>query len=167
MRVVRGWFTGLSSAALAIAAHGVAEGGVPDASVTVVVTVLIGWASTALADKVRGTLPILAMLGVGQLLMHVALTVLDAHPDAGAVVAPPAMATAHAVAIMATAVLLDHAEHALRTVLTCLRRLLPIVFAPLVPSGGPTPAVLTAPPGGAVEVLLTRVCTRRGPPVCS
>lgn len=167
VRVIRGWLTALSSAALAIAAHGVAEGGLPDASVTVVVTVLIGWASTALADRVRGTRGILTLLGVGQLLMHLTLTVLDAHPDAGVEVAPLTMLSTHVLAIVATAVLLDHAERGLRAVTGCLRRLLPVVFSPVTPAVAPAPAVLPAATCGAVEVLLTRVHARRGPPARS
>lgn len=139
----------------------------PETSVTVVVTALLGWASTALADKIRGFGGTLAVLAVGQLLMHVVLTVLSTHPGAGPHFTTEAMTLAHVAATVVTAALLFHADHGLRTVANSLRRLLPPLFSPPTPAARPTPAVVPVAPGGMPEVLLCRVRTRRGPPLRS
>jgi hypothetical protein len=81
MRVVRGGLLAISSAALAVSAHVLADGGLPDAAMTVLLTVLIGWTATALAAKTRGPVPTVAVLGAGQLVMHVVLSTLATHPE--------------------------------------------------------------------------------------
>ncbi len=168
MRALRGSLLAASSAALASTAHAAADGGLPDASGTVVLTALIGWTATSLADKVRGPLGILAMLGAAQLLMHLVLTALNTHPGAGNHVDPIAMTSAHVVATLLTAVLLAHAERGLLLATAALRRLLPVLWSPPVPSVPISTVVHPAAAGArAVDVLLRRVCARRGPPVHS
>ena len=46
---MRGALIAGSSAALAVSAHALADGGVPDAPLTLLLTVMIGWTATALA----------------------------------------------------------------------------------------------------------------------
>lgn len=166
-RAARGWLLALSSAGLAIAAHAAAAGGVPETSVAVVVTAVFGWASTALADKIRGFGGTVAVLAVGQLLMHVVLTVLATHPGADPHFTTEAMILAHLAATVVTAALLSHADHGLRAVANSLHRLLPPLFSPPRTTARPAPAVVSVAPGGMPEVLLYRVRTRRGPPLRS
>ncbi|MFD9891600.1 hypothetical protein ACFWY9_19865 [Amycolatopsis sp. NPDC059027] len=158
----------VSSAALAVTAHALADGGVPDAALTLLLTGLIGWTATALAGKARGPLATIALLGSGQLVMHLVLTTLAGHamPDAGAGLT---MTAAHAVATVLTALLLARADAMLLAVLSALRAVLPLLLGTLpVPAAAPVPLpVRTASPGHLLDIQLRRAHGRRGPPVRS
>lgn len=169
MRAVRGALLAASSATLAIGAHAVAHGGMPDAAMTVAMTALIGWSATGLADRARSTASTLAALGVAQLLMHLVLTVVDDHHGVVAVpLDPVAMTGAHAVATVLTALLLAHAERGLLAFAASLRGLLQ-VRCPRLADDPPVGSVAVAPAarGLSIEVLLRRVRPPRGPPLCS
>src|SRR5438067_2827992 len=105
LRGGRGGLLAISSAGLAISAHALAGGGFPDTALTIVLTALIGWIGTALAGKTRGPAGVLAILGTGQLAMHVVLTELMGHMSTSV-----PMFLAHCAATVTTAVLLAHAE---------------------------------------------------------
>lgn len=157
----------VSSAVLTIWAHTAAGGGLPDPVTTIALTGMLGWLATAISDRVRGTIGILATLSVAQVLLHSALTLHSAHHAAPAF-DPAVMTASHAAATVVIALLLSHTERGLLLVAASLRRLLPVVFTPAPPPHGAPDAVLFPPiPDDYVRTLLRRVCTRRGPPAYS
>ncbi|WP_156755440.1 hypothetical protein [Actinokineospora pegani] len=169
-RVVRGVLLGFSSTALAVAAHGIAGGGVPDTAVTIVLAALVGWAGTGVADRHTGFVPTLLLLGGGQATLHVLLShVAVAHPGEtapGSVLPTPLMLALHVVALLLTALLLTRASAAFATAaaaLTGLVRAIAVVL-PVAerPRGGP---VVAPAQGTFMAVLLRRVCGKRGPPL--
>lgn len=162
----------MSSAALAVTAHLIGDGDLPDTAMTLLLTVLIGWNAAALAAKARGPLATIVDLGAGQVVMHLVLSSLSTHgphgepaPLSGGL----AMTVAHVVATLVTAVLLAKADGLLLGVLACLRALVPFILNAL-----PVPAAVASPvlarpagPGHLVGVDLRRVHGRRGPPLFS
>lgn len=171
--MLRGWMLGICSAALAVSAHGMAGGGVPDTALSVPLIVLVAWAGTRVAGGRRQALGLLGVLAVTQTVLHLLLSEL-AHGghEHGPPVAGVVMFAAHAVATVLTALLLARASTALALV-SCaldwlLRGLRALWFLPAARSRKritPTPA--PARPGLVLEVLLRRVCARRGPPAHS
>ncbi|SDX35681.1 hypothetical protein SAMN05421504_1021141 [Amycolatopsis xylanica] len=172
LRVVRGALLAVSSAALAVSAHAIADGGVPDAALTLLLTTLIGWTATALATKSRGALGTVAVLGAGQVVMHTVLTTLVTHAElhsggSGLLPSGPMFAT-HALATLATALLLAHADTLLLTAVAALRLLLPVVWRPVPVPAAPARALAFPPVAGHLtRVTLRRLHARRGPPVYS
>ncbi|QWF80339.1 hypothetical protein [Amycolatopsis sp. CA-230715] len=167
LRVARGTLLAASSAALAVSAHAFADGGLPDTALTVLLTLLIGWVATGLTDRTTGPLGAFAVLGAGQLVMHVVLSDLMDHGTSqvdGAV-----MTAAHVVATGIAAVLVATAESMLRTAVAALRLLLPTVWRPAPVPSGPVQATAARPSADCphVGVVLRRVCARRGPPLPS
>ncbi|UMP02735.1 hypothetical protein [Amycolatopsis sp. EV170708-02-1] len=162
----------MSSAALAVTAHMIGDGDLPDTAMTLLLTVLIGWNAAALAAKARGPLATIVDLGAGQVVMHLVLSSLSSHqphtepaPISGGL----AMTVAHVVATLITALLLAKADGLLLGVLSCLRALVPFILNAL-----PVPAAVASPvlarpagPGHLVRVDLRRVHGRRGPPLFS
>jgi hypothetical protein len=156
-RVARGALLAGSSAALAVSAHVLADGGLPDAPLTVLLTVLIGWTATALAAKTTGILGTVAVLGAGQLLMHLVLSTLMVH------------SATHTGATIVTALLVVRAEAMLRAAASAMRLLLPKIFRALsVPAAAVQPTlVLPAGAGRLLDVLFRDLHGRRGPPLYS
>lgn len=160
-----------SSAALAIAAHGIGGGAVSDSLFTVLLATLLAWGGSTLAH--RGGIPALVgVLGVTQLCQHLLLTELArGHGHQQSLFDPWTMFTAHAVATVVTAVLLTRAGVALRLVTTAaawlLARLTALVAGPVRRTARPGGSPLPARPGAFLEVLFREVCARRGPPVHS
>jgi hypothetical protein len=161
LRTARGVFVAFSSAGLAITAHALAGGGLPDTALTLLLTALIGWIGGALAEKTEGPIGVLAVLGTAQLGMHLVLTVLMGHM--GPVRAD--MYLAHAGATVLTAALLTYAESMLRAAVASLWLLLPVVWRPAPVPAGPAPAPVPSPlETPHISVVLRRVHGRRGPP---
>lgn len=136
----------------------------PHLPTAILLTALIGWVSTATADRTKGLPGILLVLGTGQLLMHLSLGGASGHFVGGF-----GMTAGHALATVATALLLSHAESLLLIAVAALRKLSPVVWLP-VPVG--TPVTLpglgrTGVRGQFIAVMLRRVCRRRGPPLPS
>lgn len=162
----------MSSAALAVTAHMIGDGDLPDTAMTLLLTVLIGWNAAALAAKARGPMATIVDLGAGQVVMHLVLSSLSSHqphdgpaPLSGGL----AMTVGHVVATLITALLLAKADGLLLGVLACLRALVPFILNAL-----PVPAAVASPvlarpagPGHLVRVDLRRVHGRRGPPLFS
>ncbi|SFJ29610.1 hypothetical protein [Amycolatopsis regifaucium] len=162
----------MSSAALAVTAHMIGDGDLPDTAMTVLLTVLIGWNAAALAAKARGPLATIVDLGAGQVVMHLVLSSLSSHePHSGPapVSGGLAMTAAHVVATLVTALLLAKADGLLLGVLACLRALVPFILNALPVPARPAAPVLARPagPGHLVRVDLRRVHGRRGPPLFS
>ncbi|MFB9690162.1 hypothetical protein [Amycolatopsis plumensis] len=157
--------------ALSVTAHRIADGGLPDPAMTVLLAGLFGWTAAALARKARGPVATIALLGTAQLVMHLLLTTLADHHDMAAAPGPSGlgMTAAHAIATVLTALLLARADTMLLTVLAALRAILPRLLTPLpVPSAAP--ALVPARPVGPdhlVGVDLRRIRGRRGPPAHS
>lgn len=168
IRAARGVLLGVSSAVLTLTAHTVADGAMPDPSLAVAIAALFGWAATTLADR-RRMLGILLTLAGAQLVIHLLLTLLSAHPThAASPVSDGTMLAAHAIATVVLAGLLSTAECGLVTVASALRRLLPVVAGPAPFPLGPAPAVVApAAAGGHPSVRHPRVNARRGPPTSS
>ncbi len=161
-----------SSAALAIAAHGVGGGAASDSLFTVLLATLLAWGGMSLAQ--RGGVPALVgVLGVTQLCQHLLLTELaNGHGhQQEALFDPWTMFAAHAVATVMTAVLLTRAGAALAVVAGAfawlLSRLTALVAGPVGTTTRPAGSPFPARPGALLEVLFREVCGRRGPPVRS
>jgi len=158
---VRGVLLALSSAGLAVTAHALADGELPNTALTLLLTALIGWTGAALAEKVRGPLGILVILGLAQAGMHLVLTELAGHGGA----AHSDMYLTHAVATAITALLVARAEWMLRVAVARLGLLPLVVWRPAPVPAGPVPApVPHAPDTPLTSVVLKRVLGRRGPP---
>ncbi|WP_086864437.1 hypothetical protein [Amycolatopsis lexingtonensis] len=158
----------VSTAALSVTAHRLADGGLPDPAMTLLLTGLFGWTATALARKARGPVATITLLGAAQLVMHLLLTTLAGHDDMYAMPGRggAGMLAAHTVATLLTALLLAHADATLLTVLAVLRAILPRLLTPL-PVPAAAPALVPARVGGPdhlVGVDLRRIHGRRGPP---
>jgi hypothetical protein len=166
----RGISLAVCATALSVTAHRLADGGLPDPAMTVLLAGLFGWTTTALARKARGTIATITLLGAAQLVMHLLLTTLAGHHDMYAMPGSTGlgMVTAHAVATVLTALLLAHADAMLLAVLAVLRAILPRLLTPLpVPAAPASVPVRVDAPGHLVGVDLRRIRGRRGPPVHS
>jgi len=170
-QALRGCLLALSSTGLAIAAHGVAGGGLPDSALTLPLMALIAWGATALRPWHLGLLPLTGVLAVIQVVLHYLLSNEANHHDH----APPpqingwAMFAGHALATVITAALLARASTALTLIsaaLAWLRAVLrELLTAPVaVPATIGAGTVAPARPGELLEILLRQVLTRRGPP---
>jgi hypothetical protein len=164
----RGASLAVSAGALTVTAHQLADGGLPDPAMTVLLSGLFGWTATALARKARGPAATIALLGAAQLVMHLLLTTLAGHHDMYTMPGTESlgMVTAHAVATVVTALLLSRADETLLSLLAALRAILPRLLSPL-----PVPVAVaslvparTAAPSHLVGVDLRRIHGRRGPP---
>ncbi|MEU8630854.1 hypothetical protein AB0C38_01705 [Amycolatopsis sp. NPDC048633] len=160
------------AAALSVTAHRLADGGLPDPAMTVLLTGLFGWTASALARKARGTVATITLLGAAQLVMHLLLTTLAGHQDMHTTAGGtgPGMVLAHAFATLVTALLLARADATLLTVLNVLRAILPRLLTPLPVGELRAPALVparTTSPGHLVGVDLRRIRGRRGPPLHS
>jgi hypothetical protein len=174
---LRGWLLAISSTGLAIAAHGVAGGGLPDAALTIPLTALIAWGATAFVHRLRGVVATAAVLGLLQYTLHLLLTEsaenhAGHHHTAGFVVSGWAMFAGHALATVLTAVLLSRASSAVTVASSALARLRSTLSALLaLPVPAPVtigvPSAVPARPGSLLEIQFRRVCARRGPPARS
>lgn len=160
----------VTSATLAVTAHAVAGGGLPDAGITVLLTLGVAGLGVALADRRRRTTSILAVLAAAQLATHVLLSVgspmgmsTDMSMDMS-----PAMLCAHVVAVLLSALLLAGADGAVFAFAAALAMLLPTVCAlPPVPDAPVAIRLRAMPRDRAASILLCRAHARRGPPaVC-
>lgn len=175
VRVARGWLLAATSAVLSLSAHTAADGALPDPSLALAIAGLVGWVSTAMADRSQaprsgGVLGVMLTLAAAQVVIHFALTVFGAHHDlaGGPYVDPLIMVAAHAVATVVLAVLIGTAERGLLAVVVGLRRLLPVVVAAGPHPDLPAPAVVVPTTVSShAEVLFRRLHARRGPPSLS
>jgi hypothetical protein len=163
-RIVRGVSLAVVSAALAVAAHTVAGGMLPDPGLTALLTVGVAAVGIAMADRRRGQGAILLVLGAAQLATHVLLSVAGhGMPD---VVDPLVMTVAHAVAVLVAAVLLARADGVVFGLAGLLAMLLPrVLVTPPPPVGPRVSRRWVVPVDRATAVLLRLASPRRGPPV--
>jgi hypothetical protein len=149
-----GGTAGVSTAVLAVAAHGAAGGSVPtNPAVALLTAVAVG---VGIVGAGRPTMPPVALLAVGQLGTHLVLSTLtDGHLHISA-----SMLAAHIAAIIGCALLIGIADHlyaACTSVVQCARPWRPTVPAPtfLIPCIDPEPHIIRLLPSGI---------SRRGPP---
>jgi hypothetical protein len=167
-RRVRGCALVGLTALLAAVGHLVGGGALPDLALLVVLLPLLGWPVVAVADRCRGPLATVVVLGTGQLLLHELMTALHGeHAGHAALHSGTAMLAMHAAATALTALALRHADRGVAAVGAALRRVVP--RRPLPPRvDRPLPALAVS--GPALPVLVRRALTgphvRRGPPVC-
>lgn len=171
LSATRGSLLAVTSATLSVTAHFMADGELADPALTVLLTGLVGWVATALAGKARGPVATLALLGAGQVVMHLVLVTLAGHDMYGMAgrTGGFSMLAAHAVATLVTALLVAKADAMLLAVLSALRAILPWLLPALpVPAAATVamPARTDAPPH-LVGVDLRRIHGRRGPPSSS
>lgn len=185
-RVLRGSMLAAVNALLAVAAHVAAGAAVPDRTLTILATLGVAAAGTALADRRRGPLALLAAVTVTQVLLHLLLAAPGGHHHTMAMAATPAgtpagttagttagvagaaaMTAAHAVAVVVTAALLAGAESALFTVAGVLRRIAGVFVALRAPQRAER-RTSTLPVVAAPSARLRQLCcagiSRRGPP---
>jgi hypothetical protein len=172
LRVLRGCALAVTSATLAVAAHALSGGELPDPALTALLTVGVAAAGIALADRRRSPGAILALLGAAQLATHVMLSFAGMQMAGTSVPVPHVngfvMLGAHAVAVLVSAGLLARADAVVFLLAAVVSMLLPrMLVAPPVPDWptGTRPDVL--PQVRTIAVLLCRSHARRGPPVAA
>ncbi|MCX4096971.1 hypothetical protein [Nocardia sp. alder85J] len=165
---LRGGCAGAMSAALSIAAHGWASGGMPVSSGTLTLVLaaasVVGALVTGLGLATPGarTVPLAGALLGGQLLGHATLTLdMAGMPHRSAWT--PAMLAAHAVAALAAALLIRSAEAAYRIGCAAVARVLPILLR--TPATAPPPRLPIAHRARVILRLFPADTFRtRGPP---
>jgi hypothetical protein len=169
-RLCRGTVLAVTSATLAVAAHALAGGGIPDPGLTGLLTIGVAAVGVAVADRRRSLGAIVAVLGAAQLATHVLLSFAamgltgDMSMVARGYTLP--MLGAHAVAVLVSAWLLVRADDVLFLVAAALARLLPRLLSPTaIPEAPHQPRPVPAGPDRTTTVLLRRSHARRGPPV--
>jgi hypothetical protein len=167
-RIARGVLLTVTSAALSVAAHGAAGGSLGEFAPALPLIVLIAGAATALADRRRRPLVILAALGSGQVAQHELLGLVPHHhaPSADLSFDPMQMTTAHVLAALCTGLLLIKADAALFALVSAVSRLLPRSLTPAAVRLVPRLRARRPAAGRVLMALLLRTVNgRRGPPV--
>lgn len=149
---------------MAVSAHALGDGHLPALGLTALLMVLVGWVSAAAAEYIQGPGGILLLLGGAQLVTHFLLGGMTGHGGSGL-----PMTVSHVGATLLTALLLARAETLLAVAASAVRRLLPQGWRePDAPAAHVYGVVVHAPGGELVlQVLLRRICRRRGPPSLS
>lgn len=163
VRVIRGALLAISSTVLTLTAHVAGGGAPPDTGLTVLLTLLIAAAGITLADRRRSGLAILGALAAAQTLMHLILGVLCWHNESSST-SGGTMLLAHIAAVLITGSLLIRAESAIFAAMAALSMLLPRRSPSLPARTAPSPVIDLIPAGRVLDVLLRRICARRGPP---
>ena len=169
LRVARGTALAVVNAVLAVAAHVAGGGGAPDRALTVLISLGVAAAGTALADRRRGPLALLAAVAVTQVVLHLLLATLGgSHASTAPAAGAAAMLPAHAAAVLVTAALLAGAESAVFAVAGALRRIVGgfplLTTAPRDDRRAVAAPIATAMPA-ALQRLLCLVTPLRGPPL--
>lgn len=161
--VLRGGVLAGATAVLTVLGHLAGGGALPDLALLVVLCPLLALAIIALAERARGLLGTLLVLAGGQAVMHTLMVLLGHDHRAGTATA---MLATHALATLASAVLLHEVDSLLTGLAKVLRRLLPR-RVPAPPALRPLPALACAPAGVIVHIRRAAVAAlvRRGPPV--
>ena len=148
------------SAVLAAVGHAAGGGTLPDLAVLVPVLPVLAWMFTGSASRCTSFAGTVAVLAVGQFVLHNAIELL--HPSHPA----SSMLAMHAVTTVVTALALRHADRGSAALTAALRRVLP---RRLVPPPADRPLPTLAVPAPAVAARLTHAFVvahaRRGPPV--
>jgi hypothetical protein len=173
-RRIRGIALAAFSGLLTAVGHLAGGGALGDLGLLVVLLPLLAGLFVSLAERSRGPLGMVAVLGAGQLALHYLMVLLHpaqdvAGPSVGSgpgMLGGPWMLLMHAAVTLISAVGLRHADAAVVAMARALRRIRPRRVAPL-PADRPLPTL--AVPGPGLPARLARVLlsahARRGPPV--
>jgi hypothetical protein len=160
---LRGIAAGLLTAALAVAAHGATDHAVPSGTAVALLAVLaatVGALTTSMS-RASDARVLLGLLGTGQLVGHVMLTVAG-HSHGTAAAPGSAMLTAHALAVLAGAVLIATGDRLCRAV----SRVLEVAVRAVVPPVPTKPFVIAcADHPQRSALLLAASVSHRSPPV--
>jgi hypothetical protein len=168
--VLRGAVLAVVITLLSAAGHVAGGGAVPDLAVLAVLLPLLAGLLATLADGCRSLAGTVGTLAAGQAGMHLLMALMTAHdhPAAGPATAGavgPAMAAAHLLATLGTALALHGADRAILVVQSAWRRIVPsrpacaVVCAPL-----PVPRVRDRAVAPRPTWAPAAVPARRGPP---
>ncbi|WP_143116153.1 hypothetical protein [Lentzea xinjiangensis] len=159
LRRVRCAAVGVVTAALAVLAHTNADGHLPDAGLVFSLVALLTWATTGFARHELTAGRLLALVGGGQLAMHLVLSLaVSRHehvPDTSDMVASHVVATALTVGVLAGA------ERSVLALVRAVAAALPRRLAALPASA---PLLVATPARVAATVVLLDVPSWRGPP---
>ncbi len=164
---VRGAGLALLCALLTAAGHAAGGGALPDPALLVVLVPLLGGVLVPLADRTRGPVGLLLVLGAAQFVLHHLLELLHpAHTAGPAPVHGGRMLAVHALVTVLIAVAVRGADSAVAAVASALARVLPRRTGPL-PAARPLPPARPAGPatGLRLAAALSSAHARRGPPV--
>jgi hypothetical protein len=160
---LRGIAAGLLTAALAVAAHGATDHAVPSGTAVALLAVLaatVGALTTSMS-RASDARVLLGLLGTGQLVGHVMLTVAG-HRHGTAAAPGSAMLAAHALAVLAGAVLIATGDRLCRAV----SRVLEVAVRAVVPPVPTKPFVIAlADHPQRSALLLAASVSHQGPPV--
>ncbi len=166
--MLRGATLAALSTLLTAVGHVAGGGALPDLALLTVLSPLLAGVFVAVAERCRGAVGTIGILGAGQLALHQLMVLM--HPPHHAVDAAVSSGTGmlgmHAAVTLVTALMLRIADRAIAGLAAALRRVVPRRLTP-PPADRPLP---TRPvPGPAVPVRLALVLAaaqvRRGPPV--
>ena len=161
---VRGAAVGSLSGAISIAAHGMAGGGMPPSQSAVVLAACagVGAAVTAIGERDRNSMVLLAALTAGQVIGHTTLTVAGGHPHGLGLSA--SMIVAHLAAIAVSAAAVRGAEHACLRVLAALTRVVLVIFTPAPVENAVWSATPIYRAKLSLWLLVSAAAGTRGPP---
>lgn len=145
--------------------HQAGGGALPDLALVVALLPLLAGVLVSAARRCTSLPGVVLTLGAGQVVLHYLLEALHPHADGPALLGTSGMAVMHALATLATAVAVRHADVAVAAVRAALRRVVPHRLAPPPVA---VPMVALAVPAPAVPARLACACSapvvRRGPP---
>jgi hypothetical protein len=162
---VRGALLAALATLLTAVGHLVGGGSLEQLSPLAVLVPMLATVLVTLADRCRGLVAVLAVLGAGQVGLHYLLVLLTAHGQSATIPAL-SMVVAHAVATLVLAPVVCSADAAVTGLVGALRRLLPRrLRVPAVEVPLPTRAVPDADVPLLASVGLVAAHARRGPPI--
>ena len=161
---MRGVATGLLTAALAVAAHGVGGGGLPPGAATALLAVLAATVGALATTAPRAGRPpaLFGLLAVGQLLGHLMLSAAGHHHAESSAPPAAAMLAAHLLAIVVGAALITAGDRLWRALSRAVRAAVRVV-CPV--AARPVPAARRADQPLRSALLLAASVSHRGPPV--
>lgn len=160
---LRGAATGLLTAALAVAAHGAADGAVPSGTAVALVAVLAATVGglAATVSRAADVRVLIGLLGAGQLVAHLMMSAAN-HSHGTAAAPASAMLAAHALAVVAGALLIAAGDRLCRAVSRVVR----VTARPVIPPLPPRPRTVTSTDQPLRSALLLAASmSHRGPPV--
>jgi hypothetical protein len=144
---------------LAVLAHSTADGHLPDSGLVFSLVALLTWACSGFARHELTFGRLLALVGGGQLAMHLVVSLAasrhDHEPD------PARMAASHVVATALAVVVLAVAE---RSILALVRAIAAALPRRLTPLPATAPLVVATPRRVPTAIVLLDVLSWRGPP---
>ncbi|WP_433200841.1 hypothetical protein ACQP1G_09235 [Nocardia sp. CA-107356] len=165
---VRGACAGSISAAISVAAHGWASGGMAPSGTTLVLlaaaSAVVGALVAGIASLRDSSIGLVVVLITGQLHGHLTMGWSSGHMHHGDAQLSPGMVAAHLLAAMCAAMVIRGAEAAYRIGCSVLSRVVPMRYhPPAIP--GPVPLRLTHRDRVILRVFAAESLRTRGPPL--